>query len=98
MNNAEARIIVDQQLASILSENEKAYSFDLAHTDWHRLMIWVYFSGMLNRLMRQGIRKLLPVFVVLVGMLFILRDLGLGIPYVSPAPVTDLVSAEASCH
>ena len=58
----------------------------------------VYFSGMLNRLMRQRIRKLLPVFVVLVGMLFILRGLGLGIPYVSPAPVTDLVSAEASCH
>lgn len=57
----------------------------------------VYFSGMLNKLGRQRIRKLIPVFVVLVGALFILRGLGLGIPYISPAPVTGM-TAEASCH
>lgn len=58
----------------------------------------VYFSGMLNKISRQQVRKLIPVFVVLVGTLFILRGLGLGIPYVSPAPVVELASAKISCH
>lgn len=58
----------------------------------------VYSKGLLSGIARQRVRKLIPVFVVLVGMLFILRGLGLGIPYLSPAPVTELVSAAASCH
>ena len=32
------------------------------------------------------------------GVLFILRGLGLGIPYISPAPVVDFVSNNSSCH
>lgn len=58
----------------------------------------VYSKGLLSGVARQRIRKLIPVFVVLMGALFILRGMGLGIPYISPAPVIDLVSAEASCH
>ncbi len=58
----------------------------------------VYFSNLLGSETRYRIRKLIPVFVVLVGMLFILRGLGLGIPYVSPAPVVELVTTNASCH
>lgn len=58
----------------------------------------VYFSNMVNAAMRQRIRKLIPAFVVFIGVLFILRGLGLGIPYVSPTPVTEMVSAGASCH
>ncbi len=58
----------------------------------------VYSKDILNKIARRRVRKLIPAFVVLVGVLFILRGLGLGIPYISPAPVTDLVSAAASCH
>jgi uncharacterized protein len=58
----------------------------------------VYFSNLLTPTLRLRIRKLIPAFVVLIGLLFILRGLGLGIPYVSPAPVADLISAGASCH
>lgn len=58
----------------------------------------VYFSGLLNGVMRKRIQKVIPVFVVLVGILFIMRGLGLGIPYLSPAPVTQVVSAGVSCH
>lgn len=58
----------------------------------------VYFSGMLSSPARQRVRKMIPVFVVIVGMLFILRGLGLGIPYISPAPVTEMVTAQAGCH
>ncbi len=58
----------------------------------------VYFSNLLTPSLRLHIRKLIPAFVVIIGMLFILRGLGLGIPYVSPALVTKLATAEASCH
>ena len=58
----------------------------------------VYSRGLLNRVPRQRVRKLVPIFVLLVGMLFILRGLGLGIPYISPAPVMEMVTAGASCH
>ncbi|MEP1018900.1 MAG: sulfite exporter TauE/SafE family protein, partial [Maribacter dokdonensis] len=44
------------------------------------------------------VQKAIPVFVIIIGALFILRGLGLGIPYVSPAPVTQLVSSAIECH
>lgn len=34
---------------------------------------------------RAKIQKVIPVFVVIIGLLFILRGLGLGIPYISPS-------------
>lgn len=58
----------------------------------------VYFSGMLTGIMRRKVQKLIPVFVVLVGLLFIVRGMGLDIPYLSPAPATAMVDAAASCH
>lgn len=59
----------------------------------------VYIGGWLKAPVKAKIQKLIPVFVVLVGALFILRGLGLGIPYVSPKPVnTHMVSAEMECH
>ncbi|MFD2517676.1 sulfite exporter TauE/SafE family protein [Salinimicrobium flavum] len=58
----------------------------------------VYFSGLFNRVMRQKVQRLIPVVVVMMGVLFILRGMGLGIPYISPAPVTEFVGASATCH
>lgn len=58
----------------------------------------IYFSSLLKSSTKQKIQKLIPVFVVLIGALFILRGLGLGIPYVSPKPVTEVVSSTMECH
>jgi sulfite exporter TauE/SafE len=58
----------------------------------------IYFSGLLKGGIRQKVQRVMPVFVVVIGLLFILRGLGLGIPYVSPAPVTQLASSAIECH
>ncbi|AXT51076.1 sulfite exporter TauE/SafE family protein [Aquimarina sp. BL5] len=47
---------------------------------------------------RKHIQKAIPVFVVMMGLLFILRGMGLGIPYVSPKQSTEIVSANFECH
>ena len=58
----------------------------------------IYFSQFLKGAARQKIQKAIPVFVVIIGVLFIIRGLGLGIPYLSPAPVLDAVSASMDCQ
>lgn len=58
----------------------------------------VYFSTLLKIGVRQKIQKAIPIFVVIIGLLFIVRGLGLGIPYLSPAPAHETVSAEIECH
>lgn len=57
-----------------------------------------YLGNFLKGKARQKIRKAIPVFVVLVGIVFILRGMGLGIPYVSPKPMQDSVEAKFECH
>ena len=58
----------------------------------------IYIGKFLNRTVKQRIQKAIPVFVVLIGLLFILRGLGLGIPYVSPAPVSEIATSQLECH
>ncbi|GLU42810.1 sulfite exporter TauE/SafE family protein [Allomuricauda sp. NBRC 101325] len=59
----------------------------------------VYSKGILGNSIKNKFRKLIPVFVVIIGALFIVRGLGLGIPYVSPKPMaTDSVTATIECH
>ncbi|MGB3152920.1 MAG: sulfite exporter TauE/SafE family protein [Maribacter sp.] len=58
----------------------------------------IYFSGFLKGNTKRHIQKLIPVFVVLTGLLFIIRGLGLGIPYISPEPVLEIVSANLECN
>ena len=58
----------------------------------------IYFSNFLKGTARQKIQKAIPIFVVFIGCLFILRGLGLGIPYLSPAPVYDMISNSIDCH
>lgn len=58
----------------------------------------IYFSSLLKSTAKQKIQKLIPVCVMLIGVLFILRGLGLGIPYVSPKPVLEVVSSTLECH
>ncbi|APY11707.1 hypothetical protein BWZ22_10875 [Seonamhaeicola sp. S2-3] len=58
----------------------------------------IYASHLLKGTARQKIQKAIPVFVIIIGALFILRGLGLGIPYLSPAPVYDVVNSSIDCH
>lgn len=57
----------------------------------------IYLGNFLNAQVRQRIRRAIPVFVVLIGCLFIVRGLGLGIPYVSPRPVGETVDSNYNC-
>jgi sulfite exporter TauE/SafE len=58
----------------------------------------IYLGKFLNSAIKQRIQKAIPVFVVIIGVLFILRGLGLGIPYISPAPAVDMISNSIDCH
>jgi sulfite exporter TauE/SafE len=58
----------------------------------------IYLSHFFSVAIRQKIQKAIPVFVVIIGLLFILRGLGLGIPYLSPAPMQEIVSSHMECH
>ena len=58
----------------------------------------IYFSGLLKGVVRRKVQKLIPVFVVFIGILFIVRGLGLGVPYLSPKPTTEMVSESTECH
>ncbi len=62
------------------------------------MTVAIYFSGLLKASVRQKIRTFIPVFVVIIGLLFIVRGLGLGIPYLSPVPIHDTVTADIECH
>ncbi len=51
------------------------------------MSIAVMAGNFLKVSVRNKIQKAIPVFVVVIGLLFILRGLGLGIPYISPQDV-----------
>lgn len=59
-----------------------------------------YLGNFLNATFKQKILKAIPVCVIIMGVLFILRGLGLGISYVSPSnQVTiETISSNQSCH
>ncbi|MBP1841566.1 sulfite exporter TauE/SafE family protein [Formosa algae] len=57
----------------------------------------IYFGNMLSALAKKRIQKMIPVFVIIIGVLFIIRGLGLGIPYMSPKMDTDKVESTMEC-
>jgi sulfite exporter TauE/SafE len=60
----------------------------------------VYLGGFAKGNLRKNIQKAIPVMVVFIGLLFILRGLGLGIPFVSPLePILNSAAPWANgCH
>ncbi len=58
----------------------------------------IYLGNFINLNIRSKIRKAVPVFVILIGLLFILRGMGLGMPYLSPMEITPEITATQSCH
>ncbi len=57
----------------------------------------VFFARFLKNRRPFNLRRLVPVFVILIGLFFILRGLGLGIPYISPQLVDPQLSATLEC-
>ena len=52
----------------------------------------VFLGNFLKVSVRNKIQKAIPIFVVIIGLLFIVRGMGLGIPYVSPADTKLIIS------
>jgi len=61
------------------------------------MSVVVYASSFIKNPFRNTIAKIVPYAAVCIGMLFIMRGLGLGIPYLSPGNLSLLVSKIADC-
>lgn len=58
----------------------------------------VYIKDFIPIPFRNKVQKIIPYVGVLIGTLFILRGLGLGIPYVSPSNMSLFVQETPTCH
>ncbi|GAA4275441.1 sulfite exporter TauE/SafE family protein [Aquimarina mytili] len=58
----------------------------------------VYAGNFLKGKAQKHVQKVIPLFIIIIGLLFIVRGLGLGIPYLSPKPTTEIVSSNFECH
>lgn len=58
----------------------------------------VYMNSFISIPFRNKIQKIIPYAAILIGILFIFRGLGLGIPYVSPSSLTLFVQQQPNCH
>jgi sulfite exporter TauE/SafE len=58
----------------------------------------VYINSFLTVKARNKIQKVIPYVGVIIGILFILRGLGLGIPYISPSDMSLFIQATPTCH
>ena len=57
----------------------------------------IYMSALFTPTSRNNIRKLIPYAAIVIGLLFIVRGLGLGIPYISPATIDLFVQKTPNC-
>lgn len=58
----------------------------------------VFLGNFLKISVRNKIQKAIPIFVIIIGLLFILRGMGLGVPYLSPSDAKlHLSNNPASC-
>ncbi|MBF4463880.1 sulfite exporter TauE/SafE family protein [Flavobacterium sp. LC2016-12] len=62
------------------------------------MTIVVYIHSLIKLPFRNKIQKAIPFVAVIIGVLFILRGLGLGIPYVSPSNMSLFVQGTPNCH
>ena len=58
----------------------------------------VYLNSFLTIPIRNKIQKAIPYVAVFLGIVFILRGLGLGIPYISPSNMSLFVQQQPNCH
>lgn len=55
-------------------------------------------GNILSTRFRAAVRKIIPVFIVIIGILFILRGMNLGIKYISPKDSKLQPKTERMCH
>jgi len=60
------------------------------------MTIILYVKHLFSITIRNKIQKAIPVFIVLMGFLFILRGFGIGIPYISPSDAKLQIQNEAN--
>jgi hypothetical protein len=58
----------------------------------------IYAKDWLNSVLKFNLKRLIPIAIAIIGILFILRGMGLGIPYVSPKPAQSQVTSSMECH
>lgn len=58
----------------------------------------VFISNIVSVPLRSKLQKIIPVVAVFIGILFIIRGLGLDIAYLSPSDTNLFVKANANCH
>lgn len=60
----------------------------------------IYMGNFLKGQVKRRILKVIPVFVIIMGVLFILRGMGLGIKYISPTATvpTEQITSQINCH
>ena len=64
----------------------------------HMMSSVVYLNSFLTIPIRNKIQKVIPFVAIIIGILFIFRGLGLGIPYISPSDMSLFVQATPNCH
>lgn len=52
----------------------------------------IYLGNFVKLSVRNTIQKAIPIFVIIIGLMFILRGMGLGIPYISPSDAQLIIS------
>ena len=62
------------------------------------MTVVVYVHSLIKLPFRNKIQKAIPYVAIIIGVLFILRGLGLGIPYVSPSNMSLFVQNTPNCH
>jgi sulfite exporter TauE/SafE len=58
----------------------------------------VYVSSSLSMPFRNQLQRAVPIVTVVIGVLFVLRGMGLDIAYISPSNLNLFVQANANCH
>ena len=61
------------------------------------MLLLILLGDFLPLALRRRLNQWLPLVVILVGILFILRGLGLGIPYLSPADTHLILNPKVDC-
>lgn len=58
----------------------------------------VLLSQLITVPVRQTMLKIIPVFLLVLGVLFVLRGMGMDIPFISPSQMSLFVQADPNCH
>lgn len=61
------------------------------------MIAFIYLGNFLSASVRKYIQKAIPFFLIIIAILFIIRGLGLGIPYISPASTNLIIQENPDC-